>query len=124
MSLREQIIKLHYEVEENASKPDSSRIDSFKKKLEDKLREVGDLVQELGEVQQEGKKRGHQKRKSIDTKASPKRSPNQRIWKNTQTLSDLMGEADGRLPPILEDKQFPRQTLEYVNATYRFAAHC
>ena len=112
VSLREQIIKLHYEVESNAKKPDYIQIDSFKIKLETKLKEVGDLVQELGQVQRDAKRRGQQKRKSLSNTISPKRSPNQRIWKNTQTLSDLMGEADGRLPPILEDKYFPRQTLE------------
>ncbi len=114
MSLREQIIKLHYELESNAGKMESSTIDSFKMRLEAKLKEVGNLVQELGDVQKAAKKRRQEKRKSMNNKISPKRSPNQRSWKNTQTLSDLMGEADGRLPPILEDKQFPRRTLEYV----------
>lgn len=112
MSLREQIIKLHCELENSATKPDASKIDSFKTRLEAKLHEVGDLVEELKDIQQDTKKRWQEKQKFLSSKISPKRSPNQRIWKNTQTLSDLMGEADGRLPPILEDKQFPRQTLE------------
>lgn len=113
VSLREQIIKLHYELESNAGKPDTSTIDAFRIRLEAKLKEVGNLVQELGDVQKAAKKRSQQKRRSMDSRLSPKRSPNQRSWKNTQTLSDLMGEAEGRLPPILEDKQFPRRTLEY-----------
>lgn len=114
VSLREQIIKLHYEVESNVGRAESSQIDSFKTKLEIKLREVGALVEELGQAQCDAKKRGRQKRKSTGSTSSPKRSPSQRIWRNTQTLSDLMGDAEGRLPPILEDKCFPRQTLKSV----------
>ncbi|KAL8830217.1 MAG: hypothetical protein Q9191_001557 [Dirinaria sp. TL-2023a] len=43
---------------------------------------------------------------------SPKRSPDQRNWKNSLCLSEVPGVVGGRLPPIVEDKYYPRQTLE------------
>ena len=64
-------------------------------------------MQELGQAQRDAKRRAQQKREALSSTSSPKRSPKQRMWRNTQTLSDLMGEADGRLPPIAEDKCFP-----------------
>ena len=46
--------------------------------------------------------------------SSPRRSPDQRNWKNALTLSEVTGGTDGRLPPIVEDKYYPRRTMEYV----------
>lgn len=83
-----------------------------KGKLEAKLAELGGLVQELGIVQNSIDSQSAQKR-SIN-RSSPKISPDQRNWKNALTLSEVTGGADGRLPPIVEDKYFPRRTMEYV----------
>ena len=86
-------------------------MDIVKAKLEAKLKELGGLVKELGEVQKiAGKSRAY-KRKST-SQASPKRSPDQRNWKNALSLSEATGGADGRLPPIVEDKYYPRRTME------------
>lgn len=114
VALREQVIKLHYEIQSNTAKSDSSQIDSFKKRLQQQLSDIGALVEELGQSQSGTTKRDQQKRKSLNGTTPPKRSPRQRVWKDTQALSDLMGGADGRLPPIMEDKCFPRQTLKSV----------
>lgn len=88
-------------------------VDIVKGKLEAKLAELGGLVQELGNVQKNVDSRGA-KRRSIN-RNSPKRSPDQKNWKNTLTLSEVTGAADSRLPPIVEDKYFPRRTMEYVS---------
>lgn len=113
VSLREQIIKLHYELEKSASRSTLDSVNDVKIKLETKLAELGNLVYELGAVQKTGENSRPQKRKSM-TRSSPKRSPDQRNWRNTLTLSEATGGADGRLPPIVEDKCFPRRTLESV----------
>lgn len=113
MSLREQIIKLHYEVEKSTSRAVSEGVVTVKGKLEAKLAELGGLVKELGNVQKTADDQRAQKRKSLN-RSSPKRSPDQRNWKNALTLSEVTGGADGRLPPILEDKYYPRRTMEYV----------
>ena len=121
VSLREQVIKLR-EIENSVSNIDAEQIDSFKKKLENKLQEVGGIVEEFEKVRLESKRRSQKRQKSIE-RSSPRRSPNQRNWKNALTLSEVTGEDDGRLPPILEDKFYPRQTLEYAQAAYVLLVH-
>lgn len=111
VSLREQIIKLHYEVEKHTSRAVQDNVDSVKAKLEAKLTELGGLVQELGKVQNNVESQRSHKRKSMN-RSSPKRSPDQKNWKNALTLSEVTGGADGRLPPIIEDKYYPRRTME------------
>lgn len=91
----------------------------MKGKLEAKLSELGGLVQELENVQKNVDSQRKQRRRSIG-RSSPKRSPDQRNWKNALTLSEVTGGADGRLPPIVEDKYFPRRTMEYVLVRIRW----
>ena len=111
VSLREEIIRLQQEVERTSNKYVLEGVHGVKGKLEAKLSELGSLLQELGEVQKTADVKRAQKRRSI-SRSSPKRSPDQRIWKNTLTLSEAVGGADGRLPPIVEDKYYPRRTME------------
>lgn len=111
VSLREQIIKLQYEIEKNNSQSIEDNVTSVKAKLEEKLVELGSLVKELGQVQKITGTRKTSKRKSAG-QSSPQRSPDQRNWKNGLTLSEATGGIDGRLPPILEDKYYPRRTME------------
>ena len=113
VSLREQVIKLHHEAEKVTGRAVLEGVDNVKLKLETKLAELGGLVQELGNVQKTiDSQRGP--RRSIN-RSSPRRSPDQRNWKNTLTLSEVTGGTDGRLPPIVEDKYYPRRTMEYVS---------
>lgn len=105
-SLREQIIMLQHEAERSASKSMQESVDTVKSGLEAKLAELGALVKDLGCVQRSTEKQRAQKRRSGNMS-----SPNQRIWKNRLTLSEAVGGADGRLPPIMEDKYYPRRTM-------------
>ena len=114
VSLREQIIKLHYTLDNSVGRGGWDKVDGLKQKLESGLTELGSILQELGEVQNKAVKECPAKR-NITSHSSPKRSPNPRQWKNNLNLSDFAGEVDGRLPPILEDKCFPRRTLKYVH---------
>lgn len=113
VSLREQIIKLHREAETSTELLVLESVNNVKGNLEAKLSELGRLVQELGNVQKNVDGQRKQRRKSI-LRNSPKRSPDQKNWKNALTLSEVTGGADGRLPPILEDKYYPRRTMEYA----------
>ena len=74
--------------------------------LEGKIREIGDLVGGLGAV-------------SLDVSPGTSRArrwpgQDQKNWKNTFTLSEVTSNHEGRLPPILEDKMYPRRSIEYV----------
>ncbi|KAL8678147.1 MAG: hypothetical protein Q9186_005479 [Xanthomendoza sp. 1 TL-2023] len=108
IALREQVIKLQFEIDNNVGAGDIGRVKGI---LEAKLSELGSLVQELGNVQQIAEDRRAIRRKS-GVKASPKKSPDQRNWKNALTISEVTGGADGRLPPIVEGKYYPRRTLD------------
>ncbi len=101
---------LQHEAERSASKSMQESVDTVKSGLEAKLAEFGALVKDLGCVQMSAEKQRAQKRRSGNM-SSPKRSPNQRIWKNRLTLSEAVRGADGRLPPIMEDKYYPRRTM-------------
>ncbi|KAL9124111.1 MAG: hypothetical protein Q9217_006526 [Psora testacea] len=110
VSLREQVIKLHYEVESNPGQSEWTKVDDLKQRLEARLTEFGGLLQELGDVQSSAARHRPIERKSL-SRVSSKPSPKQRNWKTALVLSEVTGEPDGRLPPIPEDKSFPRRSL-------------
>lgn len=113
IGLREQIIKLEHELQKDPGRSLLDNVGIVKGSLETKLAELGRLVQDLGNVQRRDDDQSPQ-RKDI-ARASPRRSPDQKNWRNALTLSEVTGGVDGRLPPIVEDKYYPRRTLEYVN---------
>lgn len=104
-ALREQIIKLE-------KLPGRKKTRLVKEQLEAKLAELGALLSELGE-EQSSKRRSSVLPNDLVEDQAPKKSPNQRNWKNALTLSGAAGGEDNRLPAILEDKYYPRKTLEY-----------
>ena len=129
------MIKLEHELEVGGRFQLQTRfVESIRSKLEDKLSELGGLLGELGSLQStkrvkelKGTASGNRRSSSSSPShhrqysGSPKRSPDQRNWKNALTLSEVtyggqQGQGDdgnGRLPAILEDKLYPRRTLEY-----------
>ncbi|KAL8780403.1 MAG: hypothetical protein Q9213_006488 [Squamulea squamosa] len=108
IALREQVIKLQFEIDNNVG---FGNISTVKGRLEAKLLELGGLVQELGNVQKSAEDRRALRRRS-GAKVFPKSSPDQRNWKNALTISEATGGVDGRLPPIVEGKYYPRRTLD------------
>lgn len=110
ITIREEVIRLQFQIDNNGG---ADSINNVRGKLEAKLDELGSLVQELGNLQQSAESRRAIRRTS-GARASPKKSPDQRNWKNTLTISEVTGGADGRLPPIVEGKYYPRKTLKYV----------
>jgi len=77
--------------------------------MEAKVRELNALITSLG-TSPPPEKISPKSGKIVSS--SPKQSPDQRNWKNICTLSEAIEGQEGRLPPILEDKFFPRRTLE------------
>ena len=114
ITLREQNIQLQRQVESTGNRQDAAdRLHQIRSQLEAKLMELGGLVYELGTVDKKSR-RTSVTQSSQSNGQTPKRSPDQRNWKNAFTLSDVTGQQEGRLPPILEDKLYPRRTLEYA----------
>lgn len=104
--LRERIIQLETELDSSRNSYATAKVDAIKDRLDAKIQELGGLVAELGLLQKPA-------RKARRRTQSPKRSPNQKEWKNAHTLAEVMGgQQGGRLPTIVEDKHYPRRTLE------------
>lgn len=110
LGLRGEIAHLQNELEHGKAKRIAEHTGIVKSQLEAKLLELGALLSGLGHG-------ASPKRKSRDgghsTGPSPVTSPDQKKWKNMCTLSEAVAGQDGRLPPIVENKLYPRRTLEY-----------
>ncbi|MCJ1360108.1 MAG: hypothetical protein MMC33_010111 [Icmadophila ericetorum] len=102
--LREQVIKLQYELDRGSSRATVAKVNAVKDKVEAKLVELGNLVAELGKVRST-KRESTARQKSAVERHSPQRSPGSKAWRSA-------GIDDCRLPPILENKLYPRKTLD------------
>lgn len=109
LGLREQIIRLQKELENGKAQRVADHAVDIRTQLEAKLIELGSLISGLGN---DAPKKTSPKAGKI-IRASPSTSPDQRNWKNMCTLSEAVSGQDGRLPPIMENKMYPRRTLEY-----------
>lgn len=110
LALREQIIRLQKELENDKAYHLVENTRATKSQLEAKLLELGALISGLGnEPEQKSIKGGRIVRES------PSRSPTQRDWRNMYTMSEVVRGLEGPLPPIMENKTYPRKTLEWVH---------
>ena len=110
LGLREQILKLQNELNNGRSQRLVDHTGEIKAQLEAKMLEITGLINTLGEEPAQKKKspqKGRISRNSIG------QSPDQKNWKNVCTLSEAVAGQEGRLPAILENKSYPRKTLEY-----------
>lgn len=112
LDLREQILRLQGEAESKSAQKVLEHVNAIKSDLEVKLLDLGALVTSLGDIPTPKDRKSSKAGKSV--RPSPAQSPDQKNWKNMYTLSEAVGSQEGRLPPILEDKSYPRRTLEYV----------
>ena len=108
ITLRGENIQLKEELEEGRSKRALDNVYSLKEQMETKLKELSDIVGGLGKAPK--LVHGTTPKSRKEGRRSLQRSPNQREWKTSASLADIAG--DGRLTPILEDKFYPRRTME------------
>lgn len=111
VSLREQVISLSQEVERfQAAKMLNNGIYDIKKKLDVKLAELNSLVVDLGKLPRKFGRECVEGADSMNFKQSNHPSVE---WRRRATSSEYNQILeDGRLPVILEDKYYPRKTLE------------
>ncbi|KAK5452745.1 hypothetical protein LTS15_006893 [Exophiala xenobiotica] len=93
----------------------SEEILNMKEKLQSKVKEVSLLLAEMGELPEKAARKA--KRKSrIQTESLAEQD-----WKHRLSMREAAGAErdmyDGRLPAILEDKLYPRRTLERAEIT-------
>lgn len=108
LDLREQIIQFRNELENNRAQQIIENTHATKSQLEDKLLELGALINSLGDEPMRKTTHTPKPRQSIT------RSPPQKDWRNMYNISEISRGLEGSLPPILETKLYPRKTLEYV----------
>ncbi|KAJ9605371.1 hypothetical protein H2200_010028 [Cladophialophora chaetospira] len=116
ISLREEAIAAHAETERwRAASSINREIFDLRDRLQQKVNEVGDLLGEMGRIPDKVARRG--KRKSRMTGVGERvSSATEQEWRSRlsmrEAIAEERGELDGRLPPIREDKQYPRRTME------------
>lgn len=104
VSLRQQVINVTRETERlEAAKMLHTGVYEIKSRLDAKIAELNDLASELGMLP---RKAGKLDKSDLDRPKAAGSRPQ---------ATDLDYAEDGRLPAILEDKSYPRKTLEYVS---------
>lgn len=110
VSLREQVINLTQEIERlEAAKLLHDGVYEIKGRLDTKLAELTALISDLGSLPRKvGKLGGEGSDESHRSRATAAES------RSRMTDSEYhAGVDDGKLPAIMEDKYYPRRTLEY-----------
>lgn len=111
VSLREQAITLNQELERyQAVKILQDGVYDIKSRLDVKLTELTNLVTELGELPRDYRKK--QNTAQIRSPTQPSQSALNWERKTAEMEQNFACEEEGKLPVILEDKYFPRKTLE------------
>jgi len=101
--LREQLSRYKLELEGGKAQRVAEHTGEVKAQLEEKLQELSALISGLGHPPKT--KRLSLNRGKI-TIVNPNQSPISKTWRND------VAEQEGRLPPIPENKTYPRKTLE------------
>ncbi|KAF2184458.1 hypothetical protein K469DRAFT_667022 [Zopfia rhizophila CBS 207.26] len=103
LSLREQVLQLQNALEAQSNRPSFENIHSVKDQLEAKIQELGSLVAELGQLKDPDT--GPRCKSQL---AATRRSPDERQWRSGLGLQEV---ENGMLPTIVEDKYYPRRTM-------------
>jgi hypothetical protein len=115
LTLRQEIIAAQAEAERwRRTKTVNREILDLKDRLERKLKDVVALVGEMTNIPEHATTRRQSRRRSG---AENLKTTSELEWKNRLAMREILakerGDAlDGRLPNILEDKLYPRRTLE------------
>lgn len=114
-SLRQRILQLENDLASSSSDDLRHGVDAVRAHLEHQLanfvQSVNGCLEDLSASSQVKKSR----RKS-QLATSPKRSPARREWKNSSTLCEALASQGQTMPTIVENKLFPRRTLDAEDA--------
>ncbi|KAL2160073.1 hypothetical protein VTH06DRAFT_1728 [Thermothelomyces fergusii] len=110
LELRSQILRLEKQLEDNSARRIADHALEVKAKLEAQLSEFAALLGSLG-VEPPSKRRSSGDRTLSRPRQSMARSPSQRRRRNPSIDSETLAEMEGRLPPIYENKTYPRATM-------------
>ncbi|KAH8811904.1 hypothetical protein F5884DRAFT_294632 [Xylogone sp. PMI_703] len=109
LRLREQILRLETELQTGRAQRVAQNATKVKSQVDAKLAEIVALIATLGD---EAQRSPRSPRTGKYLRTSPRQSLDQRGWKSASTLSEAIATQEGKLPTIVEDKFYPRRTLE------------
>lgn len=112
LDLRGQILRLEKQIEDNSARRIADHALEVKAKLELQLSEFTALLGSLG-VEPPSKRRSSGDRMLAKPRESMARSPPYRRRRDTAVDAEMLAEQEGRLPPIYENKTYPRATMKY-----------
>lgn len=107
-------MRLETELQHGQAQRIAQHATGIKSEVNTKLAEIIALIATLDDAPQPTPKSPETGKLS---RSSPRQSLDQRTWKNGCALSEAVAAQEGKLPTIVEDKFYPRRTLEYVNLT-------
>ncbi|KAK3904605.1 hypothetical protein C8A05DRAFT_13532 [Staphylotrichum tortipilum] len=110
LDLRGQILRLEKQLEDSSARRIADQALEVKAKLEAQLSEFAALLGGLG-VEPPAKRRSSEERILAKNRRSIARSPPQRRRRDTGIDAEALAEQEGRLPPIYENKSYPRATM-------------
>lgn len=110
LELRAQILRLEKKIEDNSAQKIADHALEIKAKLEAQLSEFGSLLGSLG-LEPPSKRHSPDGRRIARPRQSIARSPPQRKQHGTAADEEALAEQEGRLPPIYENKTYPRATM-------------
>lgn len=111
LDLRGQILRLEKELESNSAQRIADHALEIKAKMEAQLAELGSMLSGLG-TEPPSKRHSPERRKA--SKPSPRglRSPAMRRPRPVVEDPEALAAQEGRLPPIQENKTYPRATMK------------
>ncbi|GAB1313325.1 hypothetical protein MFIFM68171_03535 [Madurella fahalii] len=110
LELRGQILRLEKQIEDNSARRIADHALEIKAKLEAQLSEFGSLLGSLG-LEPPSKRHSPDSRRISKPRHSIAQSPPQRKRRGTAAEEEALAEQEGRLPPIYENKTYPRATM-------------
>ncbi|KAK4228453.1 hypothetical protein QBC38DRAFT_414551 [Podospora fimiseda] len=111
LDLRGQIIRLEKQLEDNSARRMADHALEIKAKLEEQLAEFGALLGNLGMEPPSKRHSSSEGRRFSRPRRSSARSPPARKRRDTNIDPETLAAQEGRLPPIYENKSYPRATM-------------
>lgn len=113
LDLSGQVWRLQKELESNAAQRTADHALEVKAKLEAQLAEMNSLIAGLG-VEPPTKRRSPGRKTAAPAKHGLARSPRQKRLRDVAKDSEELAMQEGRLPPIQENRRYPRESMKYV----------
>lgn len=110
LELRARILRLEKQVQDNNAQRIADHALEIKAKLEAQLSDFASLLCGLG-TEPPSKRHSPDSRRIANPRQSMIRSPPQRKRRETAAEAEALAEQEGRLPPIYENKTYPRATM-------------